>query len=551
MYNFTENIHFMNNAIYNFREPKNEPVLSYRPGSEERRLLEEELTRQKGKVIDIPLIIGGKEIRTGNTGKVVMPTDHKHLLATFHKAGEKEVSMAIEAALEAREAWLTLAWMERAAIMAKAAELISKKYRYVVNAATMLGQGKSVLQAEIDSACEVIDYFRFNNFFASHVYREQPHSENDTINRLEYRPLEGFVYTVTPFNFTAIATNLNASVALMGNTTVWKPATTSVLSNYYMMKILEEAGLPAGVINFIPGSGALISSIVLKHKELAGIHFTGSNATFNSLWKDVSENLSIYKSYPKIVGETGGKDFIFAHKSADALELTTAIVRGAFEYQGQKCSAASRTYIPSSLWETTEKHLQRMISEIKIGDVTNFKNFMNAVIDESAFDKIMAYIDKAKSSPEAKIIAGGNGDKSKGYFIEPTIILTTNPKFVTMEEEIFGPVMTIFIYEDEKFEETLKLCDETSPYGLTGAIFSKDKYEMIRACRALRYAAGNFYINDKPTGAMVGQQPFGGARASGTNDKAGSYLNLVRWVSPRTVKETLTPATDFKYPFMD
>lgn len=541
----------MNNAIYNFREPKNEPVFTYKPGSEERRLLETELSSQKNKVIDIPLIIGGKEIRTGKTGQIVMPSDHKHILATYHKATGKEVELAIDSALAAKNDWMNLAWMERAAIMAKAAELISKKYRFLINAATMLGQGKNVLQAEIDAACEVIDYLRFNNYFASLVYMEQPISENDTINRIEYRPLEGFVYTVTPFNFTAIASNLNTSVALMGNTTVWKPATTSILSNYYLMKILEEAGLPAGVMNFIPGSGSLISSVVLKHKELTGIHFTGSNSTFNTLWKQVSDNLSIYKSYPKIVGETGGKDFIFAHKSAHTPELATAIVRGAFEYQGQKCSAASRAYIPVSLWEKTKQHILRMISEIKTGDVTDFKNFCNAVIDEDSFDKIMAYIDKANGSPDARIIAGGAGDKSKGYYIEPTVIVTEDPHFITLEEEIFGPVMTIYVYEDDKFEETLRLCDETSPYGLTGAIFSNDKYEMIKACRALRYAAGNFYINDKPTGAMVGQQPFGGARASGTNDKAGSYLNLIRWVSPRTIKETLVPATDFKYPFME
>jgi 1-pyrroline-5-carboxylate dehydrogenase len=541
----------MNNAIYNFREPKNEPVLSYKPGSQERRLLEEELRDQKSKVIDIPLIIGGKEIRTGKTGRIFMPSDHNHLLATYHMATEKEVSMAIDAALAAKDAWLNLAWMERAAIMAKAAELISKKYRFRINAATMLGQGKNVMQAEIDAACEVIDYLRFNNYFASLVYMEQPSSENDTINRLEYRPLEGFIYTVTPFNFTAIASNLNTSVAIMGNTTVWKPATTSVLSNYYLMKILDEAGIPAGVINFIPGSGSLISSVVMKHKELAGIHFTGSNATFNTLWKQISENLSIYKSYPKLIGETGGKDFIFAHKSANPLELATAIVRGGFEYQGQKCSAASRSYIPASLWETTKQHILRMTSEIKTGDVTDFRNFINAVIDEESFDRIMSYINKAQESSDARIIAGGKGDKSKGYFIEPTVIVTENPRFITMEEEIFGPVMSIFVYEDDKFEETLRLCDETSPYGLTGSIFSSDKYSMIKACRALRYAAGNFYINDKPTGAMVGQQPFGGARASGTNDKAGSYLNLIRWVSPRTIKETLIPATDFKYPFME
>ena len=541
----------MNNAIYNFKEPRNEPVLTYKPGSPERKLLEEELSVQKNMVIDIPLIIGGREIRTGKTGQIVMPTDHKHVLATYHKATEKEVVMAINAALEAKECWLNLAWMERAAIMAKTAELISKKYRYRINAATMLGQGKNVMQAEIDSACEVIDYLRFNNYFASLVYMEQPASENETINRIEYRPLEGFVYTVTPFNFTAIASNLNTSVALMGNTTVWKPATNSLLSSYYLMKILEEAGLPAGVMNFIPGSGSLISGIVLKHKELTGIHFTGSNVTFNTLWKEVSENLSIYKSYPKIVGETGGKDFIFAHHSANPDELATAIVRGAFEYQGQKCSAASRAYIPASIWEMTKEHILRMISEIKTGDVTDFRNFMNAVIDEESYDRIISYFNKVKSASDAKIIAGGNGDKSKGYFILPTVIVTENPHFITMEVEIFGPVMTIYVYADDKFEETLRLCDETSPYGLTGSIFSNDKYAMISACRVLRYAAGNFYINDKPTGAMVGQQPFGGARASGTNDKAGSYLNLIRWVSPRTIKETLIPATDFKYPFME
>jgi 1-pyrroline-5-carboxylate dehydrogenase len=541
----------MNNAIYNFREPKNEPVLSYKPGSRERILLEEELKLQKNQIIDIPLIIGGKEIRTGKTGKVFMPSDHHHVLATYHMATEKEVSLAINAALDAKCEWMNLAWMERAAIMAKAAELISKKYRYRINAATMLGQAKNVLQAEIDSACEVVDYLRFNTFFASLIYREQPISESENINRLEYRPLEGFIYTITPFNFTAIASNLNTSVALMGNTTVWKPATTALLSNYYLMRVFQEAGMPDGVINFVPGSGALISSIVLKHRDLAGIHFTGSNSTFDSLWKQVSDNLSIFKSYPKLVGETGGKDFIFAHQSANPLELATAIVRGSFEYQGQKCSAASRAYIPESIWNETKKQMLRMISEIKVGDVLDFKNYVNAVIDETSFDKIMSCFEKVKSSGEAKIITGGTGDKSKGYFIEPTVIVTDNPRYFTMKEEIFGPVMTIYIYKDELFDDTLKLCDETSPYALTGAIFSNDKYAMIKACRALRYAAGNFYINDKPTGAMVGQQPFGGARASGTNDKAGSHLNLLRWVSPRTIKETLIPAIDFKYPFME
>jgi 1-pyrroline-5-carboxylate dehydrogenase len=541
----------MNNAIYNFREPKNEPVFTYRPGSPERKLLEDELNFQKGQVIDIPLIIGGKEIRTGKTGKVVSPSDRNHVLATYHMATEKEVSLAIQAALDAKCEWMTLSWMERAAVMAKAAELLSKKYRYRINAATMLGQGKNIYQAEIDAACEVIDYLRFNTYFASLIYMEQPISESENINRLEYRPLEGFIYTVSPFNFTAIASNLSTSVALMGNTTVWKPATTALLSNYYLMKVFEEAGMPPGVINFVPGSGSLISGIVLKHRDLAGLHFTGSNATFNSLWKQISENLASYRSYPKIVGETGGKDFIFAHSSARPLELATAIIRGSFEYQGQKCSAASRSYIPKSIWEETKNHMLDMISVIKMGDVTDFKAQINAVIDETAFDRIMSYINRVKSSPEAKIISGGNGDKSKGYFIEPTLVLTENPHFFTMEEEIFGPVMTIYLYDDNDFDGALKLCDETSPYALTGSIFSNDKYAMIKACRALRYSAGNFYINDKPTGAMVGQQPFGGARASGTNDKAGSHLNLLRWVSPRTIKETLIPATGFEYPFME
>ena len=541
----------MNNAIYNFSEPKNEPVLSYAPGSHERKLIEEELKSQSNKIVDIPLIIGGKEIRTGETGKIVKPTDHKHILATYHMASDKEVSMAIEAAMQAKCEWMSLSWMDRAAVMLKAAELISGRYRYLMNAATMLGQGKNVYQAEIDSACEVIDYLRFNSYFASLIYREQPSSGNQTINRIEYRPLEGFVYAVSPFNFTAIASNLSTSVALMGNTTVWKPASASLLSSYYFMTVLKEAGLPDGVINFIPGSGSFVSSIVLKHKDLGGIHFTGSNVTFNSLWKQVTDHLADYRSYPRLVGETGGKGFIFAHNSADPTELATAIARGAFEYQGQKCSAASRAYIPKSLWPATEKSLLQMTSEMRVGDVTDFKNIINAVIDEPAFNNIMNYINYVKSSDVAEIIAGGRGDKSKGYFVEPTVVVTTDPYFITMEEEIFGPVMTIYIYDDDRFEETLELCDKTSPFGLTGSVFSRDKYATIKAYRVLRYSAGNFYINDKPTGAMVGQQPFGGARASGTNDKAGSYLNLIRWVSPRTIKETLIPATDFRYPFMD
>ncbi len=541
----------MNNAIYNFREPVNEPILDYLPGSEERKLLTQEIEKQSNQQIEIPLIIGGKEIKTGKTGKVVMPHNHQHVLATYHQATEKEVQMAIDAAMRAKEEWMDLAWEERGSIMLKAAELISKKYRYVLNAATMLGQGKNIFQAEIDAACEVIDYLRFNVFFASLIYKEQPTSDSHTLNRLEYRPLEGFIYTITPFNFTAIAANLNTSVALMGNTTVWKPATTALLSSYYLIKIFEEAGMPSGVINFVPGSGANISNIVMKHKDLAGIHFTGSNKTFNQLWKQVSDNLTSYKSYPKIVGETGGKDFIFAHNSSNALELSTAIIRGSFEYQGQKCSAASRSYVPASLWNEVKKNLLNMISKVKMGDVADFNNFVNAVIDKNSYNNIMSYIEKAKNSNEAEIIAGGKGDNSKGYFVEPTIIVTKNPHFLTMEEEIFGPVMTIYVYEDEKFEETLKICDQTSPYALTGAIFSNDRYALIKACKALRYAAGNFYFNDKPSGAMVGQQPFGGARASGTNDKAGSHLNLLRWVSPRTIKETLIPATDFKYPYME
>ncbi len=541
----------MNNAVYRFSEPINEPILGYLPESEERKKLEKELEKQSSEQIEIPLIIGGKEIRTGKIGKVVMPHNHSHVLATYHMATENEVKLAIDEALKAKENWMNLSWIDRASIMNKAAELISKKYRFVINAATMLGQNKNVFQAEIDAACEVIDYLRFNSYYASEIYKEQPSSNFDNINRLEYRPLEGFIYTISPFNFTAIASNLNASVAVMGNTTVWKPATTSLLSSYYIMKVFMEAGLPNGVINFVPGSGSLISNIVLNHKELAGIHFTGSTETFNTLWETTSKNIRNYISYPKLVGETGGKDFIFAHNSANPLELATAIVRGGFEYQGQKCSAASRTYIPKSIWDETKKIILKMVSEIKVGDVRDYNNFVNAVIDENSFDNIMSYIEKAKNAPDAEILIGGKGNKSKGYFVMPTVILTTNPHFVTMEEEIFGPVMTIYVYEDSEFENTLKICDKTSPYALTGSIFANDKYAMIQACKILRYSAGNFYINDKPSGAMIGEQPFGGARGSGTNDKAGSHLNLLRWTSPRTIKETLIPATDFRYAYMD
>jgi 1-pyrroline-5-carboxylate dehydrogenase len=540
----------MNNAIFSFERPVNEPTFQYEKGSLPREQIKNELQRLSNQEVEIPLIIGGKEVRTGVMGKVVMPHNHKKTLATYHNATDKEINQAIEAALKAKKQWESISWIERASVTLKAAELISKKYRNLIVASTMLGQDKNVFQAEIDSACETIDFLRYNAFFASHIYSDQPKSEFGQMNRMEYRPLEGFVFTVSPFNFTAIGSNLNMAVALMGNTTVWKPASTSLLSNYYLMKVFQEAGLPDGVINFIPGSGSLIGNTVLKHRDMAGIHFTGSNATFNSLWRGVTENLESYVSYPKLVGETGGKDFIFVHSSAYPLDVASAIVRGSFEYQGQKCSAASRAYIPKSLWKEVKQHLIEQVSRIKVGDVTNFENFMNAVIDEKSFDNIMGYINLAKKSNECEIVIGGNGDKSVGFFVDPTIILTSNPLFVTMQEEIFGPVMTIFVYDDNKFEETLKLCDKTSPYALTGSIFANDRYAMLTACKTLRYAAGNFYINDKCSGAMVGLQPFGGARGSGTNDKAGGILNLLRWVSPRTIKETFIPPTDFSMPFM-
>ncbi|NTW31651.1 MAG: L-glutamate gamma-semialdehyde dehydrogenase [Bacteroidetes bacterium] len=540
----------MNNAIFNFEDPKNEVVLNYKPESNERFNLIKELEKQSKQQIEIPLIIGGKEIRTGKTGKVVMPHDHKHVLATYHLATEKEVKLAIDEAMKALKIWSNLSWVVRSSILVKAAELISIRYRCMLNAATMLGQSKNVYQAEIDSACETIDFLRYNSYFASKIYSDQPKSGFNQLNRMEYRALEGFVFAVSPFNFTAIASNLNMAPVLMGNTTLWKPATTSILSNYYLMKIFQEAGLPDGVINFVPGNGSLIGEIALKDKNLGGIHFTGSNRTFNSLWKSISENLENYKSYPRIVGETGGKDFVFVHPSAKPLEVAVGIIRGAFEYQGQKCSAASRGYIPKSLWTEIKKLLIEMCSEIKMGDVRVFSNFMNAVINEAAFDSIMEYIEETKHSNVAKIITGGKGNKSKGYFIEPTIIETTDPYYKTMQEEVFGPVMTIFVYDDIELDKTLELCDTTSPYGLTGAIFSSDRIAAAHACEKLRYAAGNFYINDKPTGAMVGFQPFGGARGSGTNDKAGGELNLFRWTSPRTIKETFAPATDYKYPFM-
>jgi 1-pyrroline-5-carboxylate dehydrogenase len=540
----------MNNAIFQFDYPDNEAVKSYSPGTRERKQLSAELDRLTAEVTDIPLIIGGKEVRTGDTDVVVMPHNHQHKLAVYHKAGEKEVKMAVEAAIKAHKDWAEISWVERLSISLKIAELISKKHRAIINAATMLGQSKNVLQAEIDAACETIDFLRFNAHYISDIYNDQPHSEPGIVNRIEYRPIEGFIFAVTPFNFTAIASNLNMSPAVMGNTLLWKPASTAILSNYFLMKIFKEAGMPDGVINFIPGQGSVIGRVAMSDYHYAGLHFTGSNNTFNQLWQTSAANLAKYRSYPKIVGETGGKDFVLVHNSADVEEVATALVRGAFEYQGQKCSAASRAYIPESMWPAVKERMLDALSQITVGDVRQFSNFMNAVIDEKSYENIMDYIAKAKASSEASILHGGKGDKSTGYFIEPTVIQVTNPHFVTMEEEIFGPVLSLFVYKDKDFDATLELIDNTSPFGLTGSIFSQERDVLVKACRALRYAAGNLYYNDKPTGAVVGQQPFGGSRQSGTNDKAGSYLNLLRWTSPRTIKETLIPPTDFRYPFM-
>ena len=540
----------MNNSIYNFPLPENETIREYLKGSTDREKLDAELKRQSETILEIPLIIGGKEIFTGNTGKVVMPHDKNKTLAIYHKAGEKEVRMAIEAAKSAHKIWSDLNWTIRASIMLKVAELITTKYRAAINASTMLGQSKNIYQAEIDAVCEAADFLRFNVTFASDIYKSQPVSSFNQLNRMEYRALEGFVFTVSPFNFTSIASNLNLAPVMMGNTTIWKPATTAILSNYYLMKVFSEAGIPDGVVNFLPGSGALIGKHVMESRDLAGIHFTGSNATFNSLWKEVGEKLSQYKSYPRLVGETGGKDFIFVHPSADSKEVATAAFSGAFEYQGQKCSAASRMYVPVSLWNGIKNEIIKLSDSAKMGDVNDSDNFINAVIDESSFDNIASYIDYAKNSPEAEIIFGGEYDKSIGYFVKPTLIKTTNPHFKSMEEEIFGPVLTVFVYEDNEINAALDYCDSTSPYALTGAVFGKDRIAVAEICNRLRYAAGNFYINDKPTGAVVGKQPFGGSRGSGTNDKAGGELNLIRWVSPRTVKETFIPPTDIRYGYM-
>ena len=540
----------MNNSLITFPLPANEPVKSYLAGSPERVALEKELERQSKLVVDIPIIIGGKEIRTRETGQVTCPHDHKHVLATYHKVGKKEVKMAVDAAMEAWKEWSETPWTTRAAIVMKMAELLATKYRPILNAATMLGQSKNIYQAEIDSACETIDFFRYNVHYASKIYAMQPKDGVMHLNHMEYRPLEGFVLAVTPFNFTSIASNLCMTPVLMGNVALWKPSTTALLSNYYLMQLYKEAGLPDCVINFLPGSGALIGEVATQSKHFAGIHFTGSTSTFNALWRQAGERLGEYVSYPRIVGETGGKDFIFVHPSADPKAVATAAFCGAFEFQGQKCSAASRMYIPKSLWKEVLTDVKKMAKEVKMGDVKDAKNYINAVIDEASFDKIKSYIDFAEKAKDAKIVMGGKCDKKKGWFVEPTIIETTNPHFKSMEEEIFGPVLTVYPYDDKKVEETAELCNTTSPYGLTGAVFGRDRMAVEKLTNLLRYAAGNFYINDKPTGAVVGMQPFGGARASGTNDKAGGEFNLIRWMVPRVIKETLVSPTDYRYTYM-
>ena len=526
----------------------NEPVRSYAPGSSEKAALKERLASMASERIEIPVIIGGKEYRSGEVAHAVMPHSHQHVLADWHKATDEHVRLAVEAAREAQREWANWPWEDRAAVFLRAAELLSTTWRATLNAATMLGQSKTVYQAEIDSACELIDFYRFNCAFAQELYDEQPESSHMFWNQLDYRALEGFVYAVTPFNFTAIGGNLPTAPALMGNTVIWKPASSAMLSGYYVMKLLEAAGLPPGVINFVPGDAAMISNHLLSHRDLAGVHFTGSTGVFNSMWKTIGANMNRYRSYPRIVGETGGKDFIVAHPSADARALAVAIARGGFEYQGQKCSAASRVYVPKSLWPQVRDATVGMIDEIRMGDVRDFRNFMGAVIDEKAFKKIGEYIGDAKQN--ARIVAGGVTKGDEGYFIAPTLVETDQRDYRLMCEEIFGPVVTAFVYDDNEWAETLTIIDETSPYALTGSVFATDRRAIQQAGVALRNAAGNFYINDKPTGAVVGQQPFGGARASGTNDKAGSKLNLMRWVSPRTIKETFSPPTDHKYPFM-
>lgn len=539
-------------GFFNVPHPVNEPVLSYAPGSKERKLLKEALAEARSKVIDIPMYIGGQEIRTGRLTDVFPPHDHQHLLGKYHSGTKQEVSMAIDAALKAKAAWENLAWEHRAAIFLKAADLIAGPYRYKLNAATMLGQSKNAYQAEIDSACELIDFLRFNVKYMSEIYAQQPPvSPKGSWNRVEQRPLEGFVFALTPFNFTAIAGNLPTSAAMMGNVVVWKPANTQIYSAHVLMEIFREAGLPDGVINLVYVSGPDAGEVIFSHPDFAGIHFTGSTAVFQNIWKTIGDHIHLYKTYPRIVGETGGKDFILVHGSADVQASATAILRGAFEYQGQKCSAASRVYIAASVWPEIKELLKRDLATLKMGPTEDFSNFINAVIDEKAFDKLSGYIDKAKNDPNIELIAGGNYDKSTGYFIEPTVLLSKDPYYITMCEELFGPVLTIYVYQDEDYEKTLHIIDNTSIYALTGAVLAQDRYAIEQACHVLRNAAGNFYINDKCTGAVVGQQPFGGARGSGTNDKAGSMINLLRWVSPRTIKESFDPPKDYRYPFLE
>jgi len=530
--------------------PINEPVLPYVAGSPERTELKETLEMMASEVIDIPVIVGGEDILTGDTADVVMPHDHGHVLARYHKAKPEHIQAAIETGHEAWHEWSNWPWQDRAAVLLKAADLLAGPWRATLNASTMLGQSKTVHQAEIDAACEIIDFWRFNVHYARELYSQQPISSPGMWNYMDYRPLEGFIYAISPFNFTSIGANLPTAPALMGNVAIWKPARTSLYSSYFLMRLLQEAGLPGGVINFLPGNSSQITEHLIKSPHLAGIHFTGSTGVFQSLWKQVAENLENYRSYPRIVGETGGKDFIVAHGSADVDVLVTAMIRGAFEYQGQKCSAASRAYVPKSLWPEVKEKMGEELATVKMGDPRNFENFFCAVIDGSAYRDIKGYIDHAKASSDAEILFGGDCSDEKGYFIEPTVILAKDAKYKTMCEEIFGPVLTVHVYDDAKWEETLKVVDGTSPYALTGAVISQDRGAARQAMAALRHAAGNFYINDKPTGAVVGQQPFGGARASGTNDKAGSYLNLIRWISPRSVKETFVPPLDYRYPFM-
>ena len=539
----------MNNIIQ-LPKPINEPVLSYAPGSPERKALKAELARCKAEVKDIPMTIGGQDVRTGKTKPVNPPHEHKHVLANFHQGDASQVQQAIDAALSAKADWENLSWDQRAAIFLKAADLLAGPYRAKINAATMLGQSKSAYQAEIDSACELIDFLRFNVYFAEQIYQQQPISAPGIWNRMEYRPLEGFVFALTPFNFTAIAGNLPSAPAMMGNTVVWKPANTQIYAARVIMEVFQEAGLPAGVINLVFVDGPTAGSVMFSHRDFAGIHFTGSTGVFQDVWAKIGTNISTFKSYPRIVGETGGKDFVLAHESADVEALAVGLVRGAFEYQGQKCSAASRAYVPKGMWPRLSELLKKHLSEIRMGSVEDFTNLVNAVIDRKSFDKLQRFIEDAKTSPVAEVFLGGKCDDSVGYFVEPTIILAHDPMYVTMCEELFGPVLTIYLYDDAEFERALELVDATSPYALTGAIFAQNRYAIDLASQRLRHAAGNFYINDKPTGAVVGQQPFGGGRASGTNDKAGSVLNLYRWVSPRAMKETWNPPKAVEYPFM-